>query len=614
MLGQWRAATVEPEEGRPDPESWTPVAVPGRPSALAGGEAVAYRVEFDDPRGADDDRALLILAGLYAHARVWLNGSFVGAHDSYLRPLRHAFEPAARNRLVVECRPPEDRFGGVHDTPLVPDVDAVPGIWWDARVEPQPATFLSALRASPRITDDGAAIDVEAVVEAGTDLDDRLTFSLRPDGDFRSRGMMDRAGVEAAADERVTVTHTIDVRDPALWWPRGHGPQHRYSVRAKLDGATRQVTAGLCSVSHDADGLVVNGERIPVRGVALLDAGVDDVDRAIDANATLVRLHAHGAAPPVYDACDEAGLLVWQDLPLTGPGPFDIDRGTTVAADMAAAVDAHPSVVAYAVHDDPVEPFPDPLGSGTLDRLRLRWRTWRTDHDATDARTVAEALPDSTPAFPVVGPVGIGADAPTVYPGWDYLTAADTTWVLDTFGVDAVAAEFGAGALGTTDPDATEGFDRARHDAHVDGTVERSQAYQATVLKRVAETLRRRGVGVPVAFALRDAGGAGPGVLEADGTEKRGYRALSASYEPVQATLTDPSPGAGSGLVVVNDTDDAVEGTVEWAAGEAGGDASVAVGAGDSERVARVSVPADAETVTLSLAFGDRAVRNVYYL
>ena len=41
-----------------------------------------------------------------------------------------------------------------------------------------------------------------------------------------------------------------------------------------------------------------------------------DVQLALDANLDLLRLHAHVSRPELYDAADDAGLLLWQDFPL----------------------------------------------------------------------------------------------------------------------------------------------------------------------------------------------------------------------------------------------------------------------------------------------------------
>ena len=57
----------------------------------------------------------------------------------------------------------------------------------------------------------------------------------------------------------------------------------------------------------------------PGRGVGRRGAGRRR--HAVAAGLDLVRLHGHVGRPETYDAADEAGLLVWQDMPLRGPTP-----------------------------------------------------------------------------------------------------------------------------------------------------------------------------------------------------------------------------------------------------------------------------------------------------
>lgn len=626
MLGQWTGAEVEVDDGKPEPEMWNPVEMPGRPTVFKDADAVAYRTEFEDPLEGEPGRAVVDLRGLYAHARIWLNGDLVGEHDAYFRPFRHAFEPAEHNELLIECQKSQDRFGGMHDTDLMPTEECIPGIWWDATIETHPETFISRLDVRPRVDGEDAQIDVRAVVEAGEDLDDRITFSLRPEGEFQSRGMMDRTSVTAAAGETTVVKHTIDVHDPSLWWPRGHGPQHQYSVRAKLDDVTTSVITGLCEIERDEEGLLVNGERVPARGFNIQAAHPGDIELAVDANATLVRLHSHAPRQAVYEAATEAGLLVWQDLPLTGPGSFDVDRGTEVAQNLLWTVDRHPCIAAFGVHDDPVDLFPSALGSGFLDRLRLRYRTWKAEYDHGPAEELADELPSDRPVFPVVGPVGIDPDAANVYPGWDYGDATDIEWVLDHFEVGDVIAEFGAGALGIGEPTDTSGFDEGKHERHVADAdnPQRSQRYQARVVKRIAETLRRQDTTLFTAFALRDTGDAGMGVVERNGTEKEGYRALSEAYEPVQAFMSDPELGETSKLTISNDTTDTVQGIVKWVAGDLEGQTEIEVAAHSHDAIGTLDIPADADGISLVLSLYEEndegemeetaVVGNDYYL
>lgn len=621
-LGDWTGARVDSSDAGtspPSPAEWHDVDVPGRPARFADADAVAYRTEFENPSTEDDERTVIELYGLYAHARVWLDGELLGEHDAYFVPARFEFDSADEHELVVECRAPEDRFGGVYDTNHVPAEDAVPGIWWAASVETYPETYLSDVAVEPRLDGDTGKLDVAATVDAGSAVDDAVTFSIRPKG-FRGSGAMERATVTADTGERVTVERTIDVRDPAVWWPQGHGPQNYYTLRVKFDESERVVNTGFRTVTYDDDGLRVNGVRVPARGFNVLpsDQPKADVERAAEANANLVRAHAHVPSHKFHKACNEAGLLVWQDLPLTGPGEYDVDRATSLVSELLSEYDHHPSVSLFGVHDDPV-PDNGNLGGGRLARARLRWRTWRSEYDPTADQTVASAFPDTHPVFPVAGKPGIGPDATHIYPGWKYGNLTDVEWLLSRYpDAGAAVGEFGVAALGANGVDNASGFESDLHAARVpDGGVDESQAHQSRVLKTVTEGLRRHDSDLLAAFALRDTDDAGMGVLEQNGEAKAGYGALQSSFEPVQAMLDEPPStrlvrAVKVGTTVVNDTNRAVSGTLSWEAGTASGEADVTVEPFERTNAGTVRIPRDATSVELSLELPDRVVTNEY--
>jgi len=616
-LGEWEGAVVEHVGGGSPPTAaeWHAVDLPGSPDRFAGADCVAYRTTFADPREGDQTRAMVTLEGLYARGQVWVNGEVLGDHDAYFEPARFVFEPEPTNELVVECRPPTDRFGGVHASSLVPAEAAVPAVWWDATVEGLAPVAPVALTVSPRLAEDGGRLDVTLTVDATRSYEDTVTFSLRPAG-FRGRGRMEREAVDLAGGERTAVERTLTVEDPELWYPRGVGPQHRYTVAARLSGEEATVETGFRTLGYGDNGFEVNGIPVPARGFDVLPSPdpVGDVERAVEANANFLRAHAHVPPPSFHRACGEAGVLVWQDLPLTGPGGFDIDRGRALAGALHGTVRHHPAVVAYGVHDDPRQPFASGVGGGRLGRWRVRWRAWRAgyNHDADEA--VADALPAGVPTFPVAGPLGTDPDAAHLYPGWDYGSARDVDWLLERYpGLGEVVTEFGAGALAGGDVESAAGFDRPKHDARVDGGVEASQAHQADVLSTVAEGLRRHGATAMAAFALRDTDDAGMGVLGADGRPKEGYDAIRTAYEPVLAVLDGP-PSGSVGTTVFNDTTEPVEGSLAWSAGDAGGEADVAVDPLERADGPTVSVPGDAGAVVLELTAGARRVENRYEL
>lgn len=611
MLDEWQAS--DPADETTGEQS---VTVPGRPEAFAGADELKYTSSFADPRDPADDIAVLELRGLYAHSEVRVSGNRLDGngpvdHDIYFRPLRIPFEPEAENDLTVVCHAPWDRFGGLHDTEMVPESRSVPGIWWGVSLESHPLPYIDRIDVQPDLSGDGAKLQLRTEVVSDEPLDERVTYSIKPAGDTTSRGMMQQASVETGRTGRTVHKHTVEVHDPALWWPRELGEQHRYTISAKLGETEHEVTTGICDLSFEDGHLSVNGQQFSIRGVNLLTDDRADIDRALSCNANLVRGHAQVLPEDLYERCDEAGILVWQDLPLTGAGEFDVERGTDLATALSHQYGRHPSLAVASVHDDPVDLFPNGLGSETFDRLRLRYRAWRSSYDSTSAETVANAFPAYLPTVPVVSGPGVDSQSGSYYPGWSYGAAEDIGQLLDRYPV-SVVAEFGAGALaGELDPDAdVAGFNRTKHDRHVPDGTEKSQAYQAAVVRTITERLRQRRMGA-IVCALRDTDEAGCGVYTHDGEHKVAADTLTQAFQPIQAFLSEPE-ARESKVIVINDTPQGLSADLKWVAGENSGTIEVTVGETGRWTGGPIEIPADAENVSLKLSVGDRIVTNTY--
>ncbi|MEO0915859.1 MAG: glycoside hydrolase family 2 protein, partial [Pseudomonadota bacterium] len=130
-------------------------------------------------------------------------------------------------------------------------------------------------------------------------------------------------------------TASVRILDADLWWPAGQGDQPLYDL--ELTFADRQVTRriGLRQMEliteKDAAGLgfklCVNGRDIFCKGANWIPADAlpgqitdaktrDLLQSAVDANMNMIRIWGGGRYEPdsFYDACDELGLLVWQDF------------------------------------------------------------------------------------------------------------------------------------------------------------------------------------------------------------------------------------------------------------------------------------------------------------
>ncbi|MFT4217548.1 MAG: glycoside hydrolase family 2 protein [Micropruina sp.] len=185
--------------------------------------------------------------------------------------------------------------------------------------------------------------------------------------------------VEVVADGR-SVSGVIDgagqlrvtVQRPRLWWPAGEGRPDRYDVQVRLVGSDqvarhrvgfRQVALDASPDEHgEAFRLVVNGRPLFARGANWIpgDALIaraghhrERVEQARAAHLNLLRVWGGGVYEDdrFYGACDELGVLVWQDFafacaayPETPAIAAEIDRE---ARFQVRRLRGHPAVVLW---------------------------------------------------------------------------------------------------------------------------------------------------------------------------------------------------------------------------------------------------------------------------
>ncbi|MFE1251989.1 glycoside hydrolase family 2 protein [Streptomyces sp. NPDC058741] len=204
------------------------------------------------------------------------------------------------------------------------------GIWRPVRLEHWSTARIARVRPLVTVEEDTGVVELAVAVER-TRVEVPLVLEATAGG-VRARAQVE--GTDGVVRLRVP--------DVALWWPRGYGDQPLYDVELRLlhqdgeplDAWRRRVgfrTAGL-DTSPDGHGtgftLVVNGERLFARGVNWIPDDVlpsrvtraryrERLEQAAGAGVDLVRVWGGGIyeSEDFYDACDELGLLVWQDFP-----------------------------------------------------------------------------------------------------------------------------------------------------------------------------------------------------------------------------------------------------------------------------------------------------------
>lgn len=193
----------------------------------------------------------------------------------------------------------------------------------------EPATLVAPrLRATRRDGEQHLRLDARVALAGGVRL---AGATLRCGGLAAPARLVDDDG-----GARLAATLRADTLAP--WWPHTHGTPalHEASLALVVDGAEQVVPLGRVgfrelAVDRGADGegfaLRVNGIPVFCRGacwmpldVASLDADADAYARALaqvtDAGFTMLRVSGATAyeSGAFHDACDAAGVLVWQDF------------------------------------------------------------------------------------------------------------------------------------------------------------------------------------------------------------------------------------------------------------------------------------------------------------
>ncbi|MEW6471959.1 MAG: hypothetical protein AB1679_06790 [Actinomycetota bacterium] len=649
-----------------DDGAWEPITVPGHwrsTAAFAGSDGpVLYRHRFPATPLAEGGRRFLTFEGVFYYGDVWLDGAYLGATEGYFVP--HAFEiteaaraaagaGAAEHVLAVEvaCPRETDRRAKRMVTGVFSHWDALDpewnpgGLWRPVRVDDSGPVRLSGVRC----------LCVEATEDRG-----RLLLSLTVDSPagptpIRLRAHLSGPGVAVDAEQDQTlaagVNHlswTIEVDQPPRWWPWRYGPQPLVDVTidVEVDGVRsdgHRLRTAFREVRNDGWRFHVNGERLFVMGsnqgpgaMALGEADpaglAADVGRAVDANLDMLRIHGHVTRPEVYAAADEAGLLLWQDVPLQ----WGYGRGARkpAAAQARALVDLlghHPSVVVWCGHN---EPYPGPAEAEENPRAKWRNRaslllpSW--NKDVLD-RSVARAL-RSDPTRPVVthsgvppGPLRDGTDT-HLYFGWYIGTMGDMAAVLRRWPrLARFVSEFGAQAVpesaGFMEPERWPDLDwkrlETRHNLqkqHFDRFVPpdefatfddwrtATQAYQAALIQLQIEDLRRlrnRPTGGFLQFCFADGHpGVTWSVLDHERRPKLGHAALASASRSV-LPMVDPRTGH---VHVANELRTPFPGAViEVLSGEARWSFAGDLAADSLAYVGQVNIPATAERVEVTL-------------
>ena len=289
------------------------------------------RFEADSP--SPNHRVWLEFDGLFYQSDVWLDGTYVGDTEGYF--FSHLLEVTAHLRqrsehlLAVEVAcPPRPASGEGRTLTGTTQVGWNPGgIWRSVRLRETGPVAIRHLRvvcteASPTV----ATLAVRVVVD--TARPQPVVFRTTVLG-------IDHRRPQPRAAGKNSLEWIVRVPRPQLWWPHELGDQPLSDLRltvatddgAVSDSAMRRI--GFRSVRMRDHVWRVNGERLYLRG-AIVPPLLQNLASVNEASATadlhlarelglnLLRVAGHVSHPILYEVADRMGMLIWQDMPLSG--------------------------------------------------------------------------------------------------------------------------------------------------------------------------------------------------------------------------------------------------------------------------------------------------------
>ncbi|MEJ5251087.1 MAG: sugar-binding domain-containing protein [Armatimonadota bacterium] len=320
-----------------------------------------YRTRFTVPTQMHGERFDLVFEGLDTFADIYLNGEKVGSAQNMFTPYR--FDVTAHLRrgeenvlavcfhpVVLEAEKKDvSRYWSAFYKPRVwvrkaqmnwgwdwgPRLVTV-GVWRPVRLEAHTTARIAHLFAyTTRLDENGAEVRLLAEVEPIGEHSRPLVVSFA----IHDHGQDWRVSAPVIDGRAET---TLWMESAQVWWTHDLGTPHLYVLEAELlDGAkvihTQSTRFGVRTIEVDqSPGLepdttnftfVLNGVKLFAKGADWIPAdnliGSIPAERyrklvqmARDANMNMLRVWGGGIyeSPEFYNACDELGILVWQDF------------------------------------------------------------------------------------------------------------------------------------------------------------------------------------------------------------------------------------------------------------------------------------------------------------
>ena len=174
---------------------------------------------------------------------------------------------------------------------------------------------------------------------------------------------------EKAGIDHNTATALFTIENAHLW--NGRKDPYLYTAKAILHANGEKVDEistrfGCRSFSFDPEkGFILNGNPYPLRGVSrhqdwpeignalTIEHHKTDIGYILEMGANTIRLAHYQHAKEFYDLCDEAGLILWAEIPyISQHMPNGIDNTVLQMKELICQNYNHPSIVTWGISNE----------------------------------------------------------------------------------------------------------------------------------------------------------------------------------------------------------------------------------------------------------------------
>jgi len=303
-----------------------------------------YQTEFDFQPSDELPTRALRFEGLDTVCAIFLNDDLIASHDNMFVPLELDVSSKLRtgkNSLRVEFKSAVKT--GIERRKKFFEEQSLPWdtVWFDERAFVRKAGYMSGWDWGPRLVSCGIWKPVQLLQYRSRIKSFHVHTEPLANGAFRLRTETIVEGDDQPKVQFASQTYDGDldivVESPELWWPNGYGAPTLHEISAILESGHRvnkKIGFRTIELTREPDSqgesfdFVVNEKKIWARGANWIPndsfpSRITDrdykrqVETCQELNMNMLRVWGGGLyeSDAFYDACDENGILVWQDFP-----------------------------------------------------------------------------------------------------------------------------------------------------------------------------------------------------------------------------------------------------------------------------------------------------------